>query len=115
MAQRSTEAYDSGVRFWGDPGVLRAKCIYNPSKTEVYSAGHEGWSNGQTHDLHEETIITPLILPAHETPRIAKDFQDDAGKHGNREGRGASCEGIGGDVSNERDGEQSDEGGIGAQ
>ena len=88
--------------------------MHYPAKTEVDSTGHKGRGDGQTHDLHEESVVVPLVLPAHDTANIAEDFQNDAAHHRNREGRGTSGEGIGEEVPEERDAKESSKGGIGA-
>ena len=60
----NNRTYKSSIGLWLDPRVLRAKGIDDPPQTKIQSRGEESWGDGQTHNLHQEARLLPLIVPA---------------------------------------------------
>lgn len=107
--------YDACVQLRLDPGTIRAEGVDDAAQTEVDAACHERRCDRQAHDLHHEAVLVPRIFPAHQSPRIAQDFEEGAGYHGEGEGGGAAGGGEDADVAEQREPEERGEDGVGGK
>ncbi|TPX12266.1 uncharacterized protein E0L32_007152 [Thyridium curvatum] len=98
-----------------DARVGGAERAHDAPQAEVDAGGHEGRPDGQADDLHEEPLLLPGVLPAHDAPRVAEDLAERAQDEGRREGVPAAGGGAGEQEEQAGEGEEGEEGGVGGE
>lgn len=86
--------YNASVKLGRDPGVLGPEGEDDPADTEINTGSKKCGSNGEAADLHEEAVLGPLVLPAHDATSIANDLADEPKSHGEQEYGAAPREGV---------------------
>ncbi len=108
-------AYNPSVHLWADATVLGPERVNDSPQAEIDTTGHKSRRDSQAHNLHQETCLAPLVLPALDSPNVANDFENDSGKHCEVECDCTTSESIGYKETDEGDGEKSEEGRVGCK
>lgn len=106
---------DSRIILGRQPRVFATECCDNPSQTQVDTRSHERRSNCKTTNLHQEAILAPGVLPAHDAAGVAEHLADEAQDECDIESRADSSDGPCDDISDEREGEDGQKGSIGSE
>jgi hypothetical protein len=104
--------YNASISLRTDPRILRPKSIDDSAETEINTPSHERRRDCQTHNLHQEPCLAPLVLPALNTSNIANNFEGYPSDESEREGCCATCDCVCGEEAEERNAEEREEGGV---
>jgi hypothetical protein len=85
MKRRIGKTYQAGIPLRLDSRVLRTKGHHNVPQTKVDTGGEKSRTDRQTANLDEKPILTPLVLPAHDSTRVSQDLAEDAEQQRNSE------------------------------
>lgn len=98
--------YNTRVELGRDPRVLRAERKHDPPDTQIDARSQERRGDSQAADLHQEPVLGPLVLPAHDAPGVPYDLAEEAERHGDGEGTAAPRPGEDAEEGQQREGEE---------